>query len=83
MSPSRSATTAAWATDGWEASAASISPSSMRNPRTFTWVSTRPRKSTLPSARQRARSPVRYMRLPGGPYGSATNRSEVRPGLPR
>ena len=32
---------------------------------------------------QRARSPVRYIRLPGAPNGSATNRAAVRPGRPR
>ena len=45
-------------------SAASISPSSMRKPRIFTWWSSRPRNSRLPSGRQRARSPVRYSRAP-------------------
>ena len=39
----------------------------------------RPRNSSVPSARQRARSPVRYIRLPGAPNGSATNRSAVSP----
>ena len=42
-----------------------------------------PRKSSTPSLRQRARSPVRYIRLPAGPNGSATNRSAVRPARPR
>ena len=36
---------------------ASISPSSMRKPRIFTWWSIRPRYSRSPSARRRARSP--------------------------
>ena len=45
-------------------SAASISPGSIRNPRSFTCASARPRNSSTPSARQRARSPVRYIRLP-------------------
>ena len=44
---------------------ASISPSSMRKPRTFTWWSARPRNSSSPSARQRAMSPVRYSRAAG------------------
>ena len=44
---------------GWRGSAASISPSSMRKPRTLTWWSRRPRNSSSPSGRQRARSPVR------------------------
>src|SRR5882762_4880700 len=39
----------------------------------------RPRYSRTPSTRQRARSPVRYIRVPGSPYGFATNRSDVRP----
>jgi len=38
---------------------ASISPSSIRNPRSLTWWSTRPRNSMLPSGSQRAKSPVR------------------------
>ncbi len=50
---------------GARASAASISPSSMRKPRTLTWWSIRPRNSSCPSGRQRARSPVRYSRAPG------------------
>ncbi len=45
-------------------SAASISPSSMRKPRIFTWWSMRPRYSIRPSASTRARSPVRYSRAP-------------------
>ena len=61
-------------------STASISPGSIRNPRIFTWSSARPRRSSSPSRRQRARSPVRYIRLPGEPKGSATNRSAVSPG---
>src|SRR5262249_16967522 len=43
---------------------ASISPGSTRNPRTFTWLSSRPRNSTRPSTRQRTTSPVRYRRSP-------------------
>ena len=38
---------------------ASISPGSIRWPRIFTWSSTRPRYSSVPSGRQRQRSPVR------------------------
>jgi len=37
----------------------SISPGSMRKPRTLTWWSTRPRHSSTPPSRHRARSPVR------------------------
>ena len=44
------ATTTASRTAGCRRSAASISPSSMRKPRTFTWWSTRPRNSRSPSA---------------------------------
>ncbi len=55
---SRARTTAS-RTPGWRAGAASISPSSMRKPRIFTWWSIRPRNSSSPSGRQRARSPVR------------------------
>ncbi len=57
--------TAACATPGRPASTASTSPSSIRNPRTFTWSSARPRYSSCPSAVHRARSPVRYIRSPG------------------
>ena len=46
-------------TAGWPARTASISPSSMRKPRILTWVSRRPRNSSVPSRRQRPRSPVR------------------------
>ena len=52
--PSRPAT-AASRTPGWRASAASISPSSMRKPRILTWWSSRPRNSSVavgPPARQ-------------------------------
>ena len=52
-------TATASSTSGCSASALSISPSSMRKPRTFTCWSTRPRKSIVPSGSQRARSPVR------------------------
>ena len=52
------------ATPGCAPSRASISPSSMRKPRSLTWLSARPRKSIVPSARQRTRSPVRYSRAP-------------------
>ncbi len=62
-SSSRSSATAR-ATAGWRASTASISAGSMRKPRSLTWSSARPRKSSAPSARQRARSPVRYIRSP-------------------
>ena len=79
----RARCTAACATSACRSSAASISPGSMRKPRSFTCVSARPRKSRTPSARQRARSPVRYIRLPAGPNGSATNRSAVSPARPR
>ena len=47
-------------TPGCARSAASISPSSMRKPRTFTWWSTRPRNSSVAVRRASApRSPVR------------------------
>ena len=79
----RRATTAACATPACRLSAASISPGSMRKPRSFTCASARPRNSSTPSWRQRARSPVRYIRPPAAPNGSATNRSAVRPERPR
>ena len=62
-------------------SAASISPGSMRKPRSFTCASARPRNSSTPSARQRARSPVRYIRLPGRPerVGHEPLRRQPRP----
>nr|WP_308209926.1 hypothetical protein [Actinomadura madurae] len=55
---------------------------SIRKPRILTWSSVRPRYSIDPSRARRARSPVRYMRDPGSPNGSATNRSAVRSGRP-
>ncbi len=61
----RAAITAACATLASRMSAASISPGSMRKPRSFTCASARPKNSSTPSARHRARSPVRYIRLPG------------------
>jgi hypothetical protein len=64
--PGRASTTAS-RTPGRAASAASTSPGSTRKPRTFTWKSVRPRYSSVPSASQRARSPVRYARAPGSP----------------
>ena len=74
------ATTAACDTPACRSSTASISPGSIRNPRSFTCASARPRNSSTPSARHRARSPVRYIRLARhAPCGSATNRSAVRP----
>ena len=77
------ATTAAWLTAGWLASTASISPGSMRTPCSLTWSSARPANSSSPSAVQRARSPVRYIRAPAAPNGQATNRSAVRAARPR
>ena len=59
--------TAACATEGWRARTASISPGSMRKPRILSCWSARPRNSSTPSARHRARSPVRYIRVPGAP----------------
>jgi len=52
-------TTAAVQTSGCWTRTASISPSSIRKPRIFTWLSMRPRNSRFPSGRRRARSPVR------------------------
>ncbi|GAB3004383.1 hypothetical protein GCM10027184_72020 [Saccharothrix stipae] len=75
--------TAACAMSGCAMSTLSTSPGSIRNPRIFTWPSDRPRKSMVPSARHRARSPVRYMRAPGRPNGSATNRDAVNADCPR
>ena len=73
--------TAACRTPGHSLSTASISPNSMRKPRTFTWKSIRPKYSMLPSARQRHRSPVLYMRaVSSPPNGSGVNRSAVSSG---
>ena len=63
------------------ASTASTSPSSTRNPRTFTCSSARPQNTSCPSAVHRARSPVRYIRSPA-PERTATNRSPVSPARP-
>jgi hypothetical protein len=62
------------------ASRASISPSSMRKPRTFTWKSVRPRYSSSPSMRRRTRSITRYIRAPAFPNGQGTKRSAVSAG---
>ncbi len=76
-------TTAASRTPAQVRSAASTSSGSTRWPRTFTWRSSRPPYSSTPSARQRARSPVRYSRAPGTPLtGSGMNRSAVSAGRP-
>ncbi|CAM3618189.1 hypothetical protein COSO111634_20845 [Corallococcus soli] len=60
-SPEPSSTSPATAafTDGCWRRRASTSLNSMRKPRSFTCVSMRPRKSSVPSGRQRALSPVR------------------------
>ncbi len=79
--PSQAMTTAC-ATPGCAVTAASTSPGSTRKPRTLTCASPRPAYSSWPSAFQRARSPVRYMREPDGPNGSATKRSAVSSGRP-
>ncbi len=55
----------------------------MRKPRTFTWSSTRPRNSNCPPQDHRTTSPVRYIRAPGPPNGSATNRPAVSPARPQ
>ncbi|MNL16730.1 hypothetical protein D3C87_1377820 [compost metagenome] len=78
VGPSRSMTNAS-RTPSCSIRQASISPSSIRNPRIFTCWSMRPRYSTTPSARNRARSPLRYSRAPGT-KGSGTKRSAVRSG---
>ena len=55
-------------------------PAQSRKPRILTCWSARPRNSSTPSARHRARSPVRYIRVPGAPKGSATKRSALKAG---
>ena len=83
--PSSRATTTACDTPACRSSTASISPGSIRKPRSFTCASARPKNSSTPSERHRARSPVRYIRAARQPpsqhppCGSATNRSAVRP----
>ncbi len=72
-------TTAACDTSGCLPTADSTSPSSIRKPRSFTWWSTRATNSSSPCLFRRPRSPERYIREPGGPYGSATNLAAVRP----
>ncbi len=57
--PGSSTMTAASRMSACSRSTDSISPGSMRSPRSLIWASTRPRKSRVPSSRQRARSPVR------------------------
>src|SRR6516225_7084449 len=91
LRPARSgrATTAACDTLSCRTSAASISPGSIRKPRTLTCWSARPTNSKTPSARQRARSPLRYIRPPAAPpirnktltrQPAATNISPPNPG---
>eukprot|EP00964_Phaeocystis_antarctica_P025696 scaffold14468_cov64-Phaeocystis_antarctica.AAC.7 len=58
-SASACTSTTASSTPGSARSACSISPSSIRWPRSFTWKSSRPPNSSSPSAYQRTRSPVR------------------------
>ena len=74
--------TADCATDGTSNNAASISPNSIRKPRTFTWKSVRPKYSNSPTADHRTRSPVRYNRSPPPDTGNglATKRSAVNSG---
>ncbi len=61
LSPGRSSRirTAARSTGGCASNAVSMSPSSMRKPRTLTWWSRRDRKVKEPSCSRRTRSPVR------------------------
>ncbi len=83
FSPASSlATTTASATDGCARNALSISPGSMRKPRTLTWKSVRPKYSSSPAAVQRTRSITRYIRAPGAPNGSGRKRSAVSSGRP-
>ena len=77
------AITAACATPACRSSTASISPGSMRKPRSFTCASARPRNSSTPSGASAPDPRVRYIRLPAAPNGSATNRSAVSPARPR
>ena len=66
-------------TPGTRSSAFSTSPVSIRKPLIFTWVSRRPRNSSLPSGRQRPRSPLRYKRWPSR-CGSGMKAPRVRSG---
>ena len=81
--PSPCTVTTARATPAQATRADSISPSSIRNPRTLTCRSHRPTYSRVrpPSGSRdhRTRSPVRYIRCPGPANGSATNRDAVKP----
>src|SRR5271170_6287555 len=54
----------------------------MRYPRILTCSSARPTYCSCPSAPQRTRSPLRYIRAPGPPNGHATNRDPVNPPRP-
>lgn len=78
----RRATVAA-ATPVSEVSAASTSGSSTRCPRIFTCRSLRPANTIAPSARQRARSPLRYARAPAPSNGCATKRASSSGAAPR
>ncbi|GAA3773583.1 hypothetical protein GCM10022403_005880 [Streptomyces coacervatus] len=83
LSPGTSsrATTSACSTPGCDATTASTSPGSIRNPRIFTCSSARPANTNRPSAVHRTRSPVRYIRSPSA-NGHATNRSADSPARP-
>ncbi len=80
--PAPAGTAAARETCGWAVIAASISPGSIRRPCSFTWWSIRPSSRSSPLPSTRPRSPVRYSRLPGGPYGSGRKRCAVRAARP-
>src|ERR1700730_4003306 len=57
----------------------------MRYPRILTCSSARPTYTNWPSAPQRTRSPLRYIRVPGAPgapNGHATNRDPATPARP-
>ncbi len=74
------ATTAACSTAVCSSRAASISPGSIRKPRSLICSSTRPRNRRRPSGVQAIRSPVRYRRsVPPGP-APVTNRSSLSSG---
>ena len=79
--PSPRTTTAACATTGCASSAASISPGSIRNPRTFTCSSARPRNSSSPSGAPPRQVPGPVQPLPAPPNGQPrTAPPSARPG---
>ena len=81
--PSSRAITAACATPGCRVSAASISPGSIRKPRSFTCASARPRKSRTPSDTPARQIPGAVHPAPGSPERVRNEPLRRQPGTPQ